>query len=182
MYAPDAVSEYQAFVVDVNDALQRLGSAESTTLLKNFNALIETDNKMWKGVIGIHGSPAQNKNGRYLLHLCCSNGLCVMNNFSQHRDIIKKRYRPSMNKKFMIVYDRLWHYLVRFVFGNVDVRVKRGAILSTDHHLAVCSLRISKSWPKKESHRHNVTYSSKWNKLAHKDVKIRFASSMTSMF
>ena len=41
-YAPNAVSEYQAFVDDVNDTLQRVGSTESTILLGDFNAHIGT--------------------------------------------------------------------------------------------------------------------------------------------
>ena len=35
MYTPNAVSEYQAFVNDVNDALQKVGSTKSTILLGN---------------------------------------------------------------------------------------------------------------------------------------------------
>ena len=65
VYAPNAVSEYQAFVDDVNDALQRVGSTESVILLGDFNAHIGKDSKIWKGEIGWHGDPAFNENGRY---------------------------------------------------------------------------------------------------------------------
>ena len=82
MYAPNAASEYQAFMDEVNDALQRVAPTESTILMGDFNAHIGTDNDTWKGVIGKHGDPAFNENGRYLLQLCCSNGLCIMNTFS----------------------------------------------------------------------------------------------------
>ena len=76
VYASNAVSEYRAFVDDVNDALQRVGSTESTILLVDFNG---TDSETWKDVIGRHGDLALNENGQNLLQLCCSNGLCVMN-------------------------------------------------------------------------------------------------------
>ena len=46
--------EYQAFVHDVNDALQRVGSTESTILLRDFKAHIGTESETWKGVIGRH--------------------------------------------------------------------------------------------------------------------------------
>ena len=82
VYAPNAVSEYQVFVDDVNDALQRVASTEFTIVLGDFNAHIGTDNETWKGVIGRHGDPAFNKNMLYLLQLCCSNGLCIMNTSS----------------------------------------------------------------------------------------------------
>ena len=81
LICPNAVSEYQAFVNDVNDVLQKVGSAESTILFGDFNARIRTDNETWKGVIGGLGGPAFNENGRYLLQLCSSNGLCIMNTF-----------------------------------------------------------------------------------------------------
>ena len=61
--APNAVSEYQAFVDDVNDALRRVGSTESTILLGDFNAHTGTDSETWKSVIGKHADPAFNENG-----------------------------------------------------------------------------------------------------------------------
>ena len=79
MHAPNAVREYQAFVHDVNNAPQSVGS--NLQLLRgDFNAHIGTNNETWKGVIAKHGDPAFNENGRYLL-LRCSNGLCNMNTF-----------------------------------------------------------------------------------------------------
>ena len=55
MYIPNAVSAYQASVDDVNDAILRVGSTESTILLEDFNAHIATDIEIWKGVTGTHG-------------------------------------------------------------------------------------------------------------------------------
>ena len=103
VYVPNAVSEYQAFVDDVNDALQRVGSTESTIILNNFNAHVGTDNETWKGVIGKHGDQPFNETGRYLLQLCCSNMLCIMNIFFQHRDVHKYTwYRRDMVQKSSI--------------------------------------------------------------------------------
>ena len=89
MYAANAVNEYQAFVDDINDALQRVGSTESLILLWDFNAHIAADSETWKGVIGKNRDPAFNENGRYLLQLCYSNGLYIMNIFFQYRDVHK---------------------------------------------------------------------------------------------
>ena len=69
------------------------------------------------------------------------------------------------------------------LFSDVlDVRVKRGAELSTDHHLVICSLRLSKPWPNKRSSRSSVTYRMKWEALEDKEVRKRFASSISSKF
>ena len=136
VYAPKATSEYQDFEDDVNDALLRVLPTESTVLMGDFNAHVGTDTNTWKGVIGKRGVTGLNYNGRYLLQLCCSNGLRIMNTFFQHKEVHKYTwYRPRCLKSlidFCIVSSDL--------FSDVlDVRVKRGAELSTDHHLVVCS-------------------------------------------
>ena len=83
IYIPNDTSEYQAFVDEVNDAFLQVSATESKVLMGDFNAHVGAD--MWKGVIGKHGVTGLNENGRYLLQLCCSNGLCIMNTFFQHR-------------------------------------------------------------------------------------------------
>ena len=96
-------SECQAFVDDVNNALLRVPATESTVLMWDFNAHVETDTDTWKGVIGKHGVTGLNENGRYLLQFCCSNGLRIMNTFFQHREVHKYTwYRPSMDQKSLI--------------------------------------------------------------------------------
>ena len=82
VYAPNATSEYEAFVDEVNDALSRVANSESIVLLGEFNAHVGTDNKTWKDVIGRHGIAIANENGQYLLQLCSSNGLSIINTFS----------------------------------------------------------------------------------------------------
>ena len=53
---------------------------------------------------------------------------------------------------------------------------------STDHHLVVCSLRLSKPWPNKTSNRSSVTYRINWEALEDKEVRKQFASSISSKF
>ena len=180
VYAPNATSEYQTFVDEVNDALLRVSPTESTVLMGDFNAHVGTDTDMWKGVIGKHGVTGLNENGRYLLQLCCSNGLRIMNTFFQHREVHKYTwYRPSMDQKSLIDFCIVSSDL----FSDVlDVRVKRGAELSTDHHLVVCSLRLPKPWPNKRSNRSSVTYRIKWEALEDKEIRKQFASSISSKF
>ena len=130
-----------------------------------------------KGVIGKYGVTGLNENRRYLLLLCCSNGLHIMNTFFQHREVHKYTwYRPSMDQKSLIDFC----IVLSDLFSDVlDVRVKRGAELSTDHHLVVCSLRLPKLWP---SNRSFVIYRIKWEALEDKEVRKQFASSISSKF
>ena len=87
VYAPNTTSKYQAFVDKENDARFRVSPAESRVLMGNFNAYVRTDTDTWKGVIGKYGVTGLDENGMYLLQLSCSNSLCIMNNFYQHRDV-----------------------------------------------------------------------------------------------
>ena len=148
VYAPNATSEFKTFVDDVNDALLRGSATESTVLTGDFNTCVETDTDTWKSVIGKHRVTGLNENGRYLLQLCCSNELRIMNTFFQHREVHKYTwYRPSMDQKSLIDFC----IVLSDLFSDVlDVRVKRGAELSTDHHLGICSLRLSKPWPNRK--------------------------------
>ena len=99
VYAPNATSEYQTFVDEVNDALLRVSATESTVLMGDFNAHVGTDTDTWKSVIGKHEVTGLNENGSYLLQLCCSNGLHIMNTCFQHREVHKYTwYRPNMDQ------------------------------------------------------------------------------------
>ena len=141
VYAPNATSEYQAFVDEVYDALLRVSPTESTVLMGDFKAHVGIDTDTRKAVIEKHGVTGLNENGRYLLQLCCSNGLHIMNAFLQHKELQKYTwYRPSMGQKSLIDF---WIVSSNSFFDELDVRVKRGAELSTDHHLVVCFLRLS---------------------------------------
>ena len=180
VYAPNATSEYQTFVDEVNDALLRVSVTESTVLMGHFNSHVGTDKDTWKGVIENHGVTGLNENGRYLLQLCCSNGLRIMNTFFQHSEVHKYTwYRPSMDQKSLIDFCIVSSDL----FSDVlDVRVKGSDELSIDHHLVVCSLRLSKPWPNRRSNRSSVTYRIKWEALEDTEVRKQFASSISSKF
>ena len=65
-----------------------------------------------------------NENGRYLLQLCCSNGLRIMNTFFQHREVHKYTwYRSSMDQKplidFCIVLSDLFSDVLDFRVSEV---------------------------------------------------------------
>ena len=77
VYAPNATSEYQAFLGEVIDALLRVSPTKSTVLMGDFNAYVGTDTDTWKSVIRKHGVTELNENRRYLLQLSCSNELLV---------------------------------------------------------------------------------------------------------
>ena len=121
-----------------------------------------------------------NENGRYLLQLCCSKGLYIINAFfpAQRGSQVYNHtwYRPSMDQNTLIDFSIVSSNL----FSDVlNVRVKKGAELSTDHQLVVCSWRLSKSWPNRKSNRSSVTDPIKWEALENKEVRKQFVSNMS---
>ena len=142
VYSPYAASKYQTFVDEVFIALLRASPNESTVPMEDFNAHVGTDTDALKGVIGKHGITGLNENRRYLLQLYCSNGLRIMITFFQHREVYKHTwYQLSMDQTFFKDFCTVSSDLFSEV---LDVGVKRGAELSTDHHLVVCSVRLLK--------------------------------------
>ena len=180
VYAPNIESHYEAFLEEVEVALGKATSSESLVLLGCFNAHVGIDNATWKGVIGQHGDPDINKNGRCLLQFCATNGLCIINTFFQHKRIHKYTwYRDSLGQRSLIDFC----IVSADLFSTVsDVRVKRGAELSTDHHLVVCTLKALKPLKKQKTFRSRETYRIQWESLADKEVRTAFADNIASKF
>ena len=77
-YAPNIKSQCEAFPEEVEVALGKATSSESLVPLGDLDAHVGIDNAIWEGVIGQHGDPDINKNGRCLLQFCATNGLCIL--------------------------------------------------------------------------------------------------------
>ena len=184
VYAPNAATEYQDFVDEVNDALLQVSPTESTILMGDFNAHVGIETDTWNGVIGKHRFTGVNGNGRNLLQLCCSNGLRFMKTFFQPGEVHKYTNIHGIDLQYYgsKIFDRFCTVLSDLFTDVLDVRVKRGAKLRTDHHLVVCSSRLSKSLPNRKSIRSSVTYRIKWEALEDKEVRKLFATSISSKF
>ena len=103
-----------------------------------FNAHFKSDSETRKGMSGIIGEDSLNSNGRSFLHFCASNGLSnhilSINLFTSIPDIGIHWDRSSLID-FMIVSSNLENWAM-------EVRVKRGAELSTDHLSTITSLGL----------------------------------------
>ena len=142
---------------------------ESTIRLGDFNAHVGYDSRAWWGVIGWHGDVDVNDNGRVLLQPCCNNALWIMNTLFQHGDVRKYTWcRGSLGQRSLIDCYMVSGDLLRSV---LDVRVKSGAELSTNHHLLVCHLNMEKLQKLKQTCRTRRSYRIKWEALADKGVR-----------
>ena len=138
------------------------------------------DNATWKDVIEKHVDPDINKIGRCLLQFCAINGLCIMNTIFQHKRIHKYTwYKDSLEQRCLIDFC----IVSADFFSTVsDVRVKRGAELSTGRHLVVCTLKALKPLKKQKAFRPRKTYRIQWESLADKEVRTAFADNIASKF
>ena len=136
VYAPNTESEYAPFLDEVLRVLERIPGTDSIVLLGDFNAHVGKDAQTWKGVIGENGNSDINEQGRILLDFCSGGGLSIMNTFFHHKDIHKYtwyRLGDSATQKSLIDLFVVSDDLRKSV---MDVCVKRGTELSTDHHLS----------------------------------------------
>ena len=120
------------------------------------------------------------KNKRCLLQFSATNGLCIMNTFFQHTEIYRYiQYRDLVGQHSIIDFCIVSANLFSSV---VDVCVKRGAELSTDHHLVVCILRGLNHPRTRKQFRAQRAYRVKWELLVNKKVRHTFASKVASLF
>ena len=101
-----------------------------------------------------------------------------MNTFFQHKRINKYTwYRESLGQRSLIDFC----IVSADLFSTVsDVREERGAELSTDHHLVVCTLKALKPLKNRKTSQLQKNYRIKWESLADKEVRTAFADSIAS--
>lgn len=144
------------FYQQLQAMIDKGGTKDMTILMGDFNAKIGADNTGYEDTMGTHGLGQMNENGERFADLCAWNQLVIGGSIFPHKRIQK------------------------FKRSKRDVRVMRGADVSSDHHLVTTTmgLRLKKRYANANNTqtRHNIGL------LRNKDTRTAFQISLSNRF
>ncbi|KAL0188422.1 hypothetical protein M9458_015521, partial [Cirrhinus mrigala] len=109
-------------------------------LMGDLNAKIGNDNTGYEDIIGVHRLGQMNENGERFADLCSLNQLVIGGSIFPHKRIHKATWRSPDH----ITENQIDHICINRKFRRLwrDVRVMRGADVSSDHHLVLMTMRL----------------------------------------
>nr|KAG5706336.1 hypothetical protein BaRGS_026118 [Batillaria attramentaria] len=142
-YAPtnDAEEEKKdEFYQQLQTVIDRGGAKDMTILMGDFNAKIGSDNTGYEDTMGTHGLGQMNENGERFADFCALNQLVIGGSIFPHKRIHKATWRSPDH----VTENQIDHICISRKFRRSwrDVRVMRGADVSSDHHLLATTLRL----------------------------------------
>ena len=149
-YAPTNSAEFEekeTFYHHLQTVTQKLPKRDIQVVMGDMNAKIGKDNDNWKGTMGKEGLGQMNENGLLFADFCTLNELIIGGTLFPHKPTHKATWiSPDLkteNQIDHITITKKWRRVL------LDVRVKRGADINSDHHLLVGEFRMKLAAKKK---------------------------------
>ena len=149
-YAPTNSAEFEekeTFYQHLQTVTQQLPKRGIQVVMGDMNAKIGKDNDNWKGTMGKESLGQMNENGLLFADLCTLNELIIGGTLFPHKPTHKATWiSPDLkteNQIDHITITKKWRRVL------LDVRVKRGADINSDHHLLVGEFRMNLAAKKK---------------------------------
>ena len=135
------------FYEQLQAVINKVPKRDLQILLGDMNAKIGNDNRGLEQVMGKHGLGIQNDNGRRFTEFCAFNSLIIGGSLFPHKDV----HKATWISPDRVTENQLDHITInkKFRTSMLDVRVKRGADIASDHHLLTCQLRLKLKAAKK---------------------------------
>ncbi|KAK3570524.1 hypothetical protein QTP86_022063, partial [Hemibagrus guttatus] len=178
-YGPNGSVEYPTFLETLRGVLEGAPTGDSIVLLGDFNTHVGNDRDTWRGVIGRNGPPDLNLSSVLLLDFCASHSLSITNIMFRHKGAHQYTwYQDTLGRRSMINLVVMSSDLRPHV---LDTRVKRGAELSTDHHLVVSWIRLRRRIPDRLGRPKRIVRVC-WERLADPSIRGIFNSHLRESF
>ena len=128
------------FYEQLQAELEEIPIHDMKIVMGDMNAKVGRDNIDYERAIGREGCGAINENGERLVELCTTYDLVVGRTLFPHRDIHKLTWYSPNGR----VRNQIEHLMINGTWRRslMDVRVKRGADVGSDHHMVVVAGRV----------------------------------------
>ena len=135
------------FYEQLQAVISKVPKRDLTILLGDLNAKIGSDNSGLEQVMGKHGIGTMNDNGRRFTEFCAFNSLVIGGSLFPHKHV----HKATWISPDRVTENQLDHITInkKFRTSMLDVRVKRGADIASDHHLLICQFRLKLKAAKK---------------------------------
>ena len=142
-YAPTNDSndrDKEAFYEQLQATFENVHCRDFLLVMGDLNAKVGSDNLNFERVMGRGGCGVQNDNGERLVEWCAFNNMIIGGALFPHRNIHKLTWTSPNGRD----QNQIDHLMVNSMWRRSlpDVRVRRGADASSDHHLVTAKVRL----------------------------------------